>query len=240
MDFRTYPAEDPNTKGLNGFQVAIAVGSSSKPNFRVYSTGGLDTTQAPKTVVPDIAPDGTQPTGGFFPPGSTQGPPGTKTPPGGPEVYWGQVDFAVKVSRVYSHYYDLTTNIAGQPTVTTPQFNNSNQILIPTAQAPNTSVAVDYRGATTVSGGALTDARCFDAYGEAYPNANTVPPAPTGLNCGSVTGIVPATGSAINYTQDMTVINGKRFVQMRFTFTSDIVNNVSPSITAFGFAYSNP
>lgn len=240
MDFRVYPAADPNTKGLNGFQVALAVTSSSKPNFRVFSTGGLDTTQAKKTVIPDIAPDGTQPTGGYFPPGSTQGTPGTKTPPGGPEVYWGGVDFAVKVSRAYSHFYDLTTAVAGQPNVTIPQFNNSNQIVIPTVQPPNTSVEVNYRGASTVTGGALTNASCFDAYGEPYPNANTVPPAPTGVNCGTVSGLNPPQGSSINFTPNMPSLNGSRFIQMRFTFTSDIVNNVNSSISAFGFAYSNP
>ena len=91
-----------------------------------------------------------------------------------------------------------------------------------------------------MTGGVLTDARCFDAYGEPYPNAFTVPPAPTGLNCGTTNGLVPAPGSNINFTPDMTILNGKRFIQMRYTFSSDIVNNVSPAITAFGFAYSNP
>lgn len=243
VDFRIYPASDPNTKGLNGFQVAIAVSSSSKPNFRVFSTGGLDTAQAPKTVTPDIAPEGTVPSGGYYPPGSTQGPPGTKTPPGGPEVYYARVDFAIKVSRGYTHFYDLTTNVAGQPNVTTPQFNNSNILVVPTVQPPNTSVIPAFRGASTVTpsnAGVVTDARCFDVYGDPYPNANTIPPAPTGLNCGTVSGLFPAAGASVNYASDITQINTKRFLQIRFTFVNDIVNNVSPTISAFGLAYSNP
>jgi hypothetical protein len=244
LDFRTYPASDPNSKGLNGFQVTIAVTSSSKPEFRVFSTGGLDTQQAPKTVTPDIAPDGTKPTGGYYPPGSTQGTPGTKTPPGGPEVYYGRVDLTVMKSRVYTHFYDLTTSVAGLPAVTSPQFNNSNQLLIPTIQPPGTSVIPEFRGATTINptnAAAISDARCFDAYGDPYPNNNTIPPPPSiASTCGTISGLAPAPGSSVNFTNDITVINTKRYLQLRLTFVNDIVNNVSPKVTAYGIAYSNP
>ncbi|MFN0207534.1 MAG: hypothetical protein ACKVS6_14605 [Planctomycetota bacterium] len=243
MDFRIYPADDPNTKGLNGFLVAVAVTSSSLPSFRVFSTGGLDTNQSPKTVVPDVATPGTIPSGGYFPPGSTQGVPGTKTSAQGPEVYVGRVDFAVKNSHAYTHFYNFTN-----ATVTTPVFQNTNTIVLPTTQPANTSIIVGYRGATTASIlGATNDARCFDAYGDQYvvapPAIAPTIPQPIVSGCGTApTGIVPVTSTAspssINFTTDITQINGKVFVQMRFTFISDIVNNVGPSMNGFGIAYS--
>src|SRR6185436_4939366 len=93
FDFRTYPSSDPQTKGLNGYFVALAMTTSSKPNFRVFSSGGLNTQQQPVQVNPDTA---LIPAGGFYPPGSTFGIPGTPTPPDGPEFYMGRVDFVVK------------------------------------------------------------------------------------------------------------------------------------------------
>lgn len=240
MDFRIYPTGDPNTKGLNGFSVRIAVTSSPFPSFRVFSTGGLDTAQNQKTVVPDVAPDGTQPTGAYFPPGSTQGTPGTKTSNAGPEVYPGRADFAVKVSRVYTHYYKLDT-----ATINSPTFKATNVLLLPTVQPANTSVTVAFRGATTVTGSALTDARCFDAYGNIYAagaTPPTIPPPVVTSGCGTITGQFPVTAntSNINFSSDISAMNSKAFLQMRFNFTSDIVNAVAARLNAFGIAYSNP
>lgn len=245
MDFRVYPADDPNTKGLNGFLLTIAVTSSSFPAFRVFSTGGLDTSLTPKTVVPDVDPDGVKPMGGYYPPGSTQGTPGTRTQVEGPEVYYGRVDFAVKVSRAFTHFYNL---VGGS--VTAPIFKSTNVLLLPTVQPPNTSVTAEFRGATNVlpsTAGALNDARCFDAYGDVYVGGATpptIPPPVVTSGCGSMTGLIPpynaAAPSAVNFTSNIKDLDTKGFIQMRFTFTNDIVNNVSPRLNAFGIAYSNP
>ncbi len=236
LDYRIYPASDPNTKGLNGFQVAVAVNSSSKPNFRVYSTGGLDASGAAQTVTPDIAPAGVTPSGGFFPPGSTQGTPGNKTPPDGPEVYLGRADFATKISRVYTHFYNLG--------LTSPVFQAQNVVRIPTLTPANTSVVIGFRGADNATSGSLTDARCFDVYGDLYPAGTppTIPQPPAGLTCGALTGLFPAASSAsiVNFVDDISLLNTKRFLQMRYTFTNDIVNNVAPLLSAVGIAYSNP
>ncbi|MBI3819137.1 MAG: hypothetical protein HY286_10635 [Planctomycetes bacterium] len=247
MDFRTYPASDPNTKGLNGFTVVIAVTSSAFPSFRVYSTGGLDTALNPHTVTPDVAPDGTKPTGAYYPPGSTQGTPGTKTSSQGPEVYPGRVDLATKVSRVYSHFFDFST-----VTITSPVFVPTNVLMLPTTQSPNTSVAIDFRGGTSVnpSSGIVTkDARCFDIYGDVYSGsttyAATIPPATIAWSaCGAVQNLYPpynkSTPAVINFTPNITDMNSKTLLQFRFTFTSDIINNVTAKLNAMGIAYSNP
>lgn len=239
LDFRVYPADDPNTKGLNGFLVMNALQAPTKPNFSVWSEGGLDANLSPKTVTPDVAPDGVTPSGSFFPPGSTAGTPGTKTTPGDGLFYVGRLDFAVKVSRVYTHFYDLSSGI-----VTNPTFVNTNTLLLPTVQPAGTSVKVAYRGASTVAGTALTDARCFDAYGDLYTGNAPVGqiPQPTITGCGgsTINLLVPPTGGSFNFTPDLTILNGKKFVQMQFNFTADIVNNVNARINAFGIAYSNP
>jgi hypothetical protein len=231
FDFRTYPSSDPATKGLNGYHVALACTSSSKPNFRVFSSGGLDTLGNPKAVVPDVAPDGTIPTGGYYPPGSTTGTPGTKTIPDGPELYQGRVDFGVKHSRVYTHYFDLGS--------ANTQFSNDGIILNGSFPA-NTSIDLAYRGASTATAGSVNDARCFDAYGNSYVGAgkDTVPPpffaGGPPVDCGTSTGQVPQS----TFTNDVTAINGKRFVIFRLTFTGNLVTNASPSLTSFGFAYT--
>lgn len=242
MDFRIYPADDPNTKGLNGFQVTLAVTSSSLPSFRVFSTGGLNTALAPKTVVPDVAPDGTSPTGGYFPPGSTAGTPGTKTGNQGPEVYLGKVDLVTRVSHVFSRFYNLTS-----ATVTVPKYVDSNVIVLPSIQPPGTSIQVGYRSAqniTPVNAFVLTDARSFDAYGDAYTGGTTPPTIPPPIltsGFGTITGLLPASAasSTENYLSSISSHDGRGFLQMRFTFISDIVNNVSPAMNAFGIAYSN-
>jgi len=246
FDCRVYPAQDSNTKGLNGFQVNVALNSSSKPNFRVFSTGGLDQGGTPQTVTPDVAPGGLVPNGGYFPPGSTQGPAGTKTPPGGPEVYPAQIDFAVKVSRVYTHFYNLTS--VG---INNPIFDPSWIVMLPAVQPTNTSATVQFRGADSAGAGFTGDARCFDAYGEFYTGAEggifpTIPQLPTGVICGAnPAGVVPNTkgtgaSGGVNFTDNITLLNAKRFLQMRFTFSSDIVNDVAPSLTAVGVGFSAP
>lgn len=239
VDFRVYPAADPNTKGLNGFFVKNALQAPTNPHFSVWSEGGLDTTLSPKTVTPDVAPDGVTPTGSFFPPGSTAGTPGTKTAPGDGNVYVGRVDFAVKVSRVYTHYYSLTSAVVLNPT-----FKATNTLLLPTVQPPGTSVKVNYRGADSVTGTALTDARCFDAYGDVYtanaPTGQVPQPSITGCGTSVISGPVPSLNTTINFTPDITQLNGKKFLQMQFNFTADIVNNVAPVVSAFGVAFTNP
>ncbi|MBI3819138.1 MAG: hypothetical protein HY286_10640 [Planctomycetes bacterium] len=239
VDFRVYPADDANTKGLNGFVVYNALLAPTKPNFSVWSEGGLDANQSPKTVTPDVAPDGLVPTGSFFPPGSTAGTPGTKTTPGDGRFYVGRLDFGVKKSYAFTHFFDLV----GTSTTTSPTFLTTNTILLPFTHPSGTSVSVAFRGATAVTGSALTDARCFDAYGDLYTaNANVAQiPQPSVTGCGTsqITTMEPVAGP-INFTPNLPTLNGKRYLQMRFEFVSDIINNVSPTMNAFGVAYANP
>ncbi|MFN0207535.1 MAG: hypothetical protein ACKVS6_14610 [Planctomycetota bacterium] len=247
VDMRIYPADDPNTKGLNGFLVVDAAlnlgpGVGKKPNFSVWSEGGLDANFSAHTTTPDVAPDGVNPVGGYFPPGSTQGPPGTKTPPGAANFYVARLDFGVKVSRAYSHYYAIST-----ATVTNPTFKNTNILMLPSVQPANTSVVLKFRGADNSTGLSLTDARCFDAYGGLYANTaigtaiGQIPQPLVGTcSTGGVTAPFPDNNSDSLFTPDITLLNGKKFIQFQFNFIADIVNNVGPRVNALGVAFSNP
>lgn len=231
VDMRVYPASDPNTKGINGFLVPNALLAPTKPNFSVWSEGGLDASLSQKTVTPDVAPDGTIPTGSYIPPGQPNA--GFKTSPGDGRFYAGRLEFAVRVSRAYTHFYNFTTG-----TITAPVFQNTNVLALPSVQPAKTAVKLAFRGATTAPGTAATDARCFDAYGDAYVSNSTVPQ-PTVTGCGVPTGLVPPQGVNINFTSDITQLNGKQFLQLQINFESDIVNNVNPEIDSLGIAYSN-
>ncbi len=101
-DFFVWP-DDPlvngKTNGANGWQIAIAIQSSPRPNFRVYSGGGY---RPPGYPNPPLKPGGqpvyiepdnqTTAQGGFVP--ST----GASTPPGDNSVYWIRVDFLKRIS----------------------------------------------------------------------------------------------------------------------------------------------
>jgi hypothetical protein len=243
VDLRIYPATDPNTKGLNGFlamdaAAGVGPGIGKKPNFTVYSEGGLDANFSPHTVTPDVAPDGVVPMGGYFPPGSTQGAPGSRKPPGEANFYVGRLDFAVKMSRAVTHFYDMTS-----PIVTTPTYNANNVVLFPAVQPPGTSVILKVRGTDTATGPAINDARCFDAYGILYtanaPVSQIPQPSVNGCGTGTAGSPVPANNSSAAFVKDITQINGRKFLQMQFEFTSDIINNVAPGVNAVGIAYKS-
>jgi len=219
MRYRSYPRG--GEWGFNGFQVQIMVGSSNTPAFRVFSAGGQDTGAVWNLVVPDSNPKGTHPHGGY----QTSGPTAGNTTIGwGPELYWGQVDFVTKVSKVYTHWFDFGANLNSLSSVTLePTSTQAN---------PGTAVLVDYRASTQVLNAAcvaldiaspLSDASAnFDAYGD-YDNTA----------CGQVD---PTT----SWTDDAAalVISGQRFFQLRFTFVANIDQDLEAELDAFGFAYT--
>lgn len=235
FDFRTYPSNDQNTFGLNGFRAAIAVNSSVRPNFRVFSQGGINAQGIPVVVNPDTA---TAPTGGFSSPGGPGGPPGAVTPPGDSTVEFGRVDFAVRESRVYSHFLQMTSSPASTPT-----FSDASVVIV-AASAGSSKVKLSFRGATLATAGSVTDARCFDAYGHPYSSMvpvkgvfPTIPQPEPGLAIGIVpVGVTPVFG----FTDDLATLSGKRFLQLRITFENDIAQNLQPTLSAVGIAFEAP
>src|SRR5205814_2369131 len=91
MEFRCYP--DNGALGLNSLDVSIAIGSSALPNFRAFSTGGVNTSGATVQVNPDAAPYSTTATGGFNP--ASMPTPGAPTLAVDNTFYIGMMDLVV-------------------------------------------------------------------------------------------------------------------------------------------------
>ncbi len=250
---KSYPPTGPsNTLNVNGLQVSLMVNTSAQPNFRVFTTGGINT----QGVTVFRNPDGNTPLGGFNP---------NSTPPGqvtqfacGPELYWSQVDFVVRVTRAFTHWFDLgATTTPGAPIFATPVVEPRGA-----DQPAGTSLIVEYRGASTASGACattppgpgclpLTDATIQlgsnvpNVYGvyiiggaSGFPNqaasslmTGLAPPFPP-FTVGS-----PQASVLPDFTPDLTRLNGKRYLQMRFTFLSNITTGEVASISSLGVAF---
>ncbi len=245
------PTGEDTTININGLQVSLMVNTSAQPNFRVFTTGGVNS----QNVVVYRNPDtGNTPLGGFNP---------TSTPPGlptqfacGPELYWSQVDFVVRVTRAFTHWFDLgASTTPGAPIFSTPVVEPRGS-----DQPAGTTMLVEFRGASTATGvcapptpGAtclpLTDATIQpglnvpNVYGIYISGGTTGFPnqAPSSL----LTGVVPPFATALSvqasvlpeFTPDITRLNGKRYLQLRFTFLSNIVTGEVPTVSSVGVAY---
>jgi hypothetical protein len=118
---------------LNGFKTSFAINSSSRPNLRAFSTGGIDAQGTIQIVDPDNEPLAR---GGYRP--IT----GQKTSGLDNTFYWGQADFVVRVSRMYTVWYDTGAISDFALHVIEPE---------PSEQPTDTTVVVHFRGASAVS-----------------------------------------------------------------------------------------
>ncbi|HKB16790.1 MAG TPA: hypothetical protein VKF62_12045, partial [Planctomycetota bacterium] len=234
VEFRSYPG---NALNLNGLQVSIMAfgvpaSGGAVPAFRVFSTGGFDAAGA--LVQRD--PDANTPLGGFNP---MSAPPGQVTPASGRQIYWGRADFVVRVSRAFTHWFDLgPMETAGAPLFAPP-------VLGPALQSAGTSTIVEFRGASGVAGTCaavpptcdeLRDASKANPYG-VYTTS-----APSQAPTTRLTGVAPpftSNNAALSeWTSDITRLNGKRFLQMRFTFTSDVDSGAVGRLSTVGVGFT--
>jgi hypothetical protein len=225
MRFRCYPRGD--FVGYNGFQVQIMVPSSNVPTFRIFSYGG----NGGDLVVPDVPESGTKPTGGVSTGGGTQ-------KGFGPELYWGQVDFVVRVSRVFTHWFAFGGVLNGIGT----------QVIEPSAQPDGASIQVEWRGTEVIDVSQcisgedptpLNDATSqLDDYGEfqAAPISQDRLAAPPPLSDFCATMSDPS-----DWTTDAASLAAElkwKFVQLRITFVSNIKKDLEPELDAYGFAWT--
>ena len=98
MEFKCFP--DAGSVGLNAFDISLAANSSSKPYFRAFSTGGINTQGNTVLVLPDTEEEAN----GGFNPGSN--PPGQKTFGLDNTFYIGAADFVTRISRVHSVWFE--------------------------------------------------------------------------------------------------------------------------------------
>jgi hypothetical protein len=159
-----------------------------------------------------IDPDLEQVASGGFNPNSV--PPGQHTLGVENTFYIGQMDLVVRVSRVHSVWIDTqSSNATYAPTVVEPA----------TADQPaGTQIVLAYRGATLVTGSILTDAAVLDAYGD------------------SATGSVTYFHGDDTWKNNLALINGARFVQVRATFVSNAESGRAPSVSALGLSFQKP
>lgn len=224
MRFRCYP--QANEYGANGFQVQIMVNSSALPAFRVFSAGGLAQGGWDQVTPDDPNSRGTVPTGGY---NTTTL---QKTSSFGPEVYWGQVDFVVKVSRIWTHFFSLGGVIA--PGGVSAEVFEPSWMIDPTGTS-EPRVVVEYRGADSVTDssvdvpGPLKTALVFDPYADYSPDLPD-----EGANTGSV-------GILTEWTEELTdlIDNTSQYFQVRMTFIANADQDVEAYMDAFGFAWSN-
>ena len=205
LEFRCKP--DSQAFGLSGVQIALALNTSPRPFFRVFSSGGFDTTGSPQTVDPDVVQVGT---GGY-------GPGGNKTKPNDNSLHFGQADFVVRVSRMHSAWFD--TRAPGGATF-------GAVVVEPLDQPLGTGITVDFRGATAVNG-AFGNANQIGAYGNSDGSAidQSGAIAPTFLN------------DDPSWKSDVAAIDGAQFVQVRVTFASNVESLLGPSLSALGLSF---
>ena len=224
MRFRCYPRGD--FFGWNGFQVQIMVPSSNQPAFRIFSFGG----NGSELVVPDVPESGTKPTGGTATGGGTQ-------KGYGPELYWGQVDFVVKVSRVFTHWFSFGGTFDGIGTVV------KEPVELPEA----TSVDIEWRGVEVIDLTGCTDpeqlhllndANRLDDYGEFQGSLISRerlfdPPAASEF-CETL-------GVPSDWTNNPASLAAEakwKFFQLRITFVSNIEKDLEPELDAYGFSWT--
>jgi hypothetical protein len=224
MEFRCYPG---SALGQNSLAISIATNNSPQPYFRVFSTGGLDTSLSPVSKYPDLEE---VPSGGFNGGNPFLGPIGAPTPPADNSVYLGQVDFVYRVSRAHTLWFD-TLLAAPQyvPPVVEPR---------PDDQPLGTSVVLAYRGASAIASGsaAASDALSLDAYGdEPAPGTSAVYGALAFKNPSiafpSVAGIEDA-----SWRDEIAQVDGLRYFQVRVSFINNAASGKSPELSALGLA----
>lgn len=219
-EFRTYP--DALSTGQNGFRIAIAINSSARPYFRVFSTGGVHPTTGKVT---SVQPDSAASASGGINPNT-----GAATWWGDNTFYYGQADFLVRLSRMHTVWFDTlaTGTIFAEP-VLEPG---------PEALPTGTQLIVGVRGASAFVPGSnpphpYASAANIDSYGNLYTNAQ--------LSALGITGVTPVTPTFIGSTDvwrtTMSAINGARYFQVRVTFLCNPLSGLSPELTTLGFAY---
>jgi len=205
---------------INQFNVYHLVINSPLPAFRVFSAGGIDASNGDHPVIPDNDTNsGTRPTGGWFQ--------GSPTPPMDDNVYWAQADFVVRVSRIYTHWFDLGGVL--------PE-DGLQAIVLEPAEAhmlPETEINVEYRGAFSVTHpgnpientSPLLDAvGSFDVYGDFNELSGGV-----------------STPTA--WTTDLTDLEATasaqyRYLQLRISFVGNADLSLPATLDGLGIAYA--
>jgi hypothetical protein len=207
MEFRCYPGE---SLSVNSFDVSTLMPVLSRPFIRAFSTGGFNQQGSPVAKDPDGE---TSPTGGFVS-SAAQGTIGQATLPRDNSIYMGQLDLVTRISRVHSVL--LNTN---QPN---PDYVGTVIDPRPSLQPLGTQVLLAFRGedaATLALTNDFADALDLDVYGEPILATNAkILDNPT-------------------WSENINANDDQRFIQLRITFISNPLTELSPSLSGLGIAF---
>jgi hypothetical protein len=147
--------------GFNSLDIVLPFVGWSTPNFRAFSTGGVDRTGRIVNKDPDLEE---RPSGGFNP---NSNPPGLPTPlTADNSFYVGQIDTVIRVSRAVTVWIDTGT--------TAPAF--VQPVVEPREQPGTSSILLEFRGADDIAivpGDPGFDAAQLDYYGDIEPGLVT-------------------------------------------------------------------
>lgn len=226
MDIRCFP--DDQALGLNSFDISLAINSSSRPNFRTFSTGGTNTSGAQVTVDPDLIE---KPTGGFNP---TSTPPGKTTPVADNSFYIGQLNIITRVSTVFTQWLNADD---------TPTPDYLDPVMEPSVeqQPQGTFITLDFRGAETVTtigeASPQADASVLDFYGDLPDQSEGSTGDPNAKNQGISFFPQPFVRT---WYGDIDEVDGADFIQVRMTFVSSQESLLTPELSALGIAFNKP
>ncbi|HEX6886045.1 MAG TPA: Ig-like domain-containing protein [Planctomycetota bacterium] len=151
-EVRCFPSSQ--SLGFNSFEILLPIPGFNTPNFRCFSTGGVDQSGQVVRVEPDLEPF---PQGGFNP---RSVPPGRRTPLSADNsFYTGQIDTVVRISRA------VTVWIGSRSF--TPRW--VEPVLEPRQQLAGSAIELEFRGARRFAeeaGNAPFDASALDPYGD--------------------------------------------------------------------------
>lgn len=226
MEFKCYPSDDG--VGLNSLACAIAINSSPKPTFRIFSTGGYDTAGNPVIKNPDTE---VAPTGGFNANPALPQALGSPTSKQDNVFYYGQLDVVVRVSRTYTRWLNTDEDL---PDYLTPVLEPR-----PDDQPTDTSLEVHYRGATKVNAtpnkedDPQLNADALTVYGDQIPaTGSQIYGAPSTMNPG-----ITFKDQVNTWSDSIDSIDGAKFLQARFTFIGNTISGLTPELSAFGVAF---
>ncbi len=228
MDYMTYPSLEGESTGLNGFQIFFTT-NSAQPRFRIFSSGGYNSSGTAVIVVPEVPPSGTQPSGGF----QVSGAPTTNS--GASESYWGMADMVLKRTVFWSRWIETGVD----------QFSLEAPVMIPMPgeQPDGTNIRIDYRLAdfganlNDTQEANLKNAANYETRYGSYDMAN---PAPSNLyGSGGMTEWTYDLADLANFAT-LSTTSSPVWLQIRWVMDNNITAGAEqePVIDAIGFAFT--
>lgn len=230
-EYRCYSSDD--AIGVNRLDTSLAMAPAwtvgvipstalaalpKQPFTRLFSAGGYNAASEKIYRDPDLE---VAPSGGFNYE-TAVAPKGTPTVGADNVYYMGQLDFVIRVSRVYTHWHKVAD---ANPVYFEPVLEPRND-----QQPEGTSVNLDFRGAQNLtSNPPQGDALTLNAYGDIPGGGDPeIFDDPAGDN-GPLSNLT-------DWTSDITDLNGLVFYQVRITFINNAATGTFPELSTLALA----